>query len=181
MEVQPALALPGGLEVTGIDMIDEVLTITAVSTQRQPRCPLCGTSSTRIHSLYTRRIADLPCGGQQVCLLVLVRKCFCEMTTCARKIFAERITPFVAPWARVTARLFQIVQAIGLATGGMLGARLSFRLGIRTCFYDHPAPDHGASNGANWADTRAWHRRFLVQTWPKVRDDPGGHAEPQDH
>jgi transposase len=40
---------------------------------------------------------------------------------------------FVEPWARVTTRLYQSVQAIGLATGGMLGARLTDRLGIQTC------------------------------------------------
>jgi transcriptional regulator with XRE-family HTH domain len=65
-------------------------------------------------------------------LLVLVRKCFCKMVTCQRKIFAERFTPFAAPWARVTARLFQIVQILGLATGGRLGVRVTDRLGIQT-------------------------------------------------
>src|SRR5258708_22871680 len=132
MERQPALALPEGLEVTGIEVVDEVLTITMVSTQLQPCCPLCGKHAVRVHSRYTRQMTDLPCGGQRVRLLVLVRKCFCKVLTCARKIFAERITPFVAPWARVTARLFQIVQAIGFATGGMPGSRLAERLGIQT-------------------------------------------------
>jgi hypothetical protein len=28
-------------------------------------------------------------------LLVQVRKFFCDVTACARKIFAERLTPFV--------------------------------------------------------------------------------------
>jgi hypothetical protein len=60
MEVKPALAIPEGLEVTGIEMIDEVLTITAVSTQIQPCCPLCGTPAMRVHSRYTRQIRDLP-------------------------------------------------------------------------------------------------------------------------
>lgn len=41
---------------------------------------------------------------------------------------------FVEPWARVTTRLYQSVQAIGLATSGMLGARLTDRLGIQTCW-----------------------------------------------
>lgn len=132
MEVKPALALPGGLEVTEIEAIDGVLTITAVSTQQAPCCPLCGTRAAHVHSRYARQIADLPCGGQRVHLLVLVRKCFCKVTTCQRKIFAERLTPFVAPWARVTTRLFQIVQILGLATGGRLGIRVTERLSIQT-------------------------------------------------
>ena len=36
MKVKPVLALPEGLEVTAIEMIDEVLTITAVSIQVYP-------------------------------------------------------------------------------------------------------------------------------------------------
>ncbi len=89
MEVKPALALPEGLEVTTIEMIKGVLTITAVSSQLFPCCPLCDTKATRVHSRYTRRLADLPCGGQQVRLLVQVRKCFCDAPNCPRKIFVE--------------------------------------------------------------------------------------------
>ena len=132
MNVQTALALPNGLDVIGIEMIDTVLTITAVSTQMCPCCPLCGTPASRVHSRYTRRLTDLPCGGQQVRLQVEVRKCFCEMGTCVRKIFIERLTPFVEPWGRVTRRLYQIVQVLGLATGGRLGVRVTDRLGIQT-------------------------------------------------
>src|SRR5512135_1128776 len=132
MQVKPMLALPDGLDVTGIEMRDEVLTITAVSKQIRPCCPLCGTAALRVHSRYTRIIADLPCSGQQVRLLIGVRRCFCDVPTCQRKIFAERLTPFVEPRARVTQRLYQIVQIIGLATGGRLGVRVTDRLGIET-------------------------------------------------
>lgn len=132
MEVPAPLALPEELEVTEIEMSDEIFTVTAHCTRKHPCCPLCGTPAQRFHSHYLRRITDLPSGGNCVCLQVQVRKCFCDVSTCVRKIFAERLTPFVEPLARVTARLFHVVQAIGLATGGMLGARLSSRLGIKT-------------------------------------------------
>ena len=134
MKVELILALPEGLEVTNIDVIDGVLTIFAVSTQKSACCPLCSSLGTRVHGHYTRTIADLPCAGQPVRLLVQVRKFFCDVTTCARKIFVERISPFVEPWARVTTRLSQSVQVIGFATGGMLGARVTDRLGIQTCW-----------------------------------------------
>ncbi len=133
MKVPVALALPNGLAVTEIEMINGVLTLTAVSMQLCPCCPLCGICASRVHSHYTRRLTDLPCAGQRVCLLICVRKLFCEVSTCARKIFAERLTPFVEPWARVTRRLYQIVQVLGLATGGRLGVRVTDQLGIQTC------------------------------------------------
>lgn len=126
------LALPKGLEVIEIERVETALTITAVSTQKNPCCPLCSTPATRVHSRYTRQIADLPCGGQSVCIHLQVRKCFCELSTCARKIFAERLMHFVDAFARVTQRLFQIVQVVGLATGGRLGVRVTDRLGIET-------------------------------------------------
>lgn len=132
MEAKPALALPIDLEVTGIERIDEVLTVTIVSTQRSPCCPLCGVAAKGVHSRSTCHVTDVPCGGKPVCLLLQVRKYFCEESTCARKIFVERLTSFINPWARVTRRLCQVVQVIGLATGGRLGVRVTDRLGIPT-------------------------------------------------
>jgi transposase len=131
LEMQQIFGLPKELEIVDITMMDEVLTISAASTQMHPCCPLCGANAVRMHSHYSRQVADVPCGGQRVRLLLLERKFFCDVTSCARKIFVERLTPFVAPRARVTARLHQVVQAIGLATSGMLGARLAERLVIQ--------------------------------------------------
>lgn len=131
IEMQQVFGLPKELELVDITMMDEVLTISAVSTQVSPCCPLCGVHASRIHSTYRRHMADVPCGGQYVRLLVQVRKFFCDNTSCARKIFAERLTPFVAPGARLTTRLYQLVQAVGLATSGRLGERLAERLVIQ--------------------------------------------------
>src|SRR5215469_678327 len=132
MEVKQVAALPELLAVTEMEMIEDVLTITAVSFCLHPCCPLCGQPSIRTHSHYIRQVADLPCGGQPVRLLLHVRKCFCDVPSCRRKIFVERLTLFVDTFARVTRRLYQIVQIIGLATGGRLGVRVTDRLQIQT-------------------------------------------------
>jgi transposase len=132
MEGKSVLALPEGLELIGLEQMDGLLVVTVASTQCAPRCPLCGVPARRVHSRYTRCVADLPCGGQPIRLLLQVRKCFCEQGDCPRKIFVERLVPFIDPHGRVTRRLFQVVQVIGLATGGRLGVRLTDRIGIQT-------------------------------------------------
>ena len=131
MNVKSLFDLPAELEVMSSDVAEKVITITAVSTQTAPYCPLCRTSASRIHSYYRRQLAYMPCAGQRVRLTLHVRKFFCDETTCARKIFTERLAPFIQPWARVTTRFLQAVESIDLATSGMLGARLGERLGIQ--------------------------------------------------
>ncbi|GHO90132.1 hypothetical protein KSF_001800 [Reticulibacter mediterranei] len=63
MEVKQVAALPERLEVTDAEMSKDMFTITAVSLQAHPACPLCGELATRVHSYYTRKVADLPMGG----------------------------------------------------------------------------------------------------------------------
>ena len=132
MRMKSLLGLPEGLEVVSSDVTEKEITLTLASTQTAPCCPLCGTNASRVHSHYSRQLSDIPCAGQYVRLILRVRKFFCDVETCARKIFVERLTPFVLPRARVTERLYQIVQVLGLATGGRLGVRVTDRLGIQT-------------------------------------------------
>jgi transposase len=132
MSIISLLALPSGLEIIACSHQEGRLCVSLLSTQPVSHCPLCGSPATRIHSRYQRKLADLPSAGQPIRFLFSVRKFFCDVPTCPRKIFTERLAPFVAPRARVTQRLFQIVQVIGLATGGRLGVRVTDRLGIQT-------------------------------------------------
>jgi transposase len=85
-----------------------------------------------VHSYYHRSVRDVPCGGQSVRLALTVRKFFCRTAGCRRKIFAERLPSFVEPWAQMSVRLSEQIQAIGLSTSGSQGTRLSARLGICT-------------------------------------------------
>jgi transposase len=124
------LSLPEGLHVERIELQGALLAIAVASARPFSCCPLCAQASSQIHSQYQRTLRDVPCGGRKVVLHLSVRKFFCRNPACARKIFTERLPAFVEPWARVTIRLFEEVQAIGLATSGELGTRLADRIGI---------------------------------------------------
>ncbi|MFN3834659.1 MAG: ISL3 family transposase [Glycocaulis sp.] len=92
-------------------------------------CPACGTCSSRIHSRYRRRLADLPIAGLPVRLEVLARRFHCNAPCCGRRIFTERFEPDVlAPRARRTARLDRVLHHLGLALGGRPAAGLAHRL-----------------------------------------------------
>ena len=61
-----------------------------------------------------------------------VRRFYCRNRLCERKVFAERLPHFVKPWARMTIRLNEHLQAVGLATSGRGGMKLAVRLGMQT-------------------------------------------------
>jgi transposase len=130
MERTPFLPLPEGMLIEQIETSQTDLVVCVISTHPTSCCPLCTEPSSSVHSSYQRSVRDLPCGGRNMRLLLTVRKFFCRNPECKRKIFTERLSPFVEPWAKVTNRLCEAIQAIGLSTSGSLGARLAARLGI---------------------------------------------------
>jgi transposase len=132
MQTPHLFPLGEGLELTEMERQEDQLVLHVMATSRSARCPLCNQPATRLHSRYRRLVKDLPCTGQQVQLILHVRKFFCDTVECVRKVFAERLPQLVAPWAQMTTRLNQALQTIGLATCGRLGARLAAHLGITT-------------------------------------------------
>jgi transposase len=126
------LPLPAGMRMESIEKTESDLVVSVVSTSPTSCCPLCAWPSSSVHSYYHRSVRDVPCGGQSVRLALTVRKFFCRNADCQRKIFTERFPTFVEPWAQMTVRLCEEIQAIGLSTSGSLGTRLSARLGIST-------------------------------------------------
>ncbi len=106
--------------------------ITIVTVPKSPRsaCPLCGILSDRVHSRYTRTLADLPWQGRIVVVQVRARRFRCATAGCPRQVFAERLPGVVRPQGRRTARLADIQRHIGFALGGEPGSRLAARLSM---------------------------------------------------
>src|SRR5919202_5271057 len=107
---------------------DEILA-TLVATQPRSACPVCGHLARSVHSTYQRTLADLPWGRCPVRLHLVVRKFFGRVPDCPRRVFTERLPTLVAPYARRTTRLAEILRLLAFALGGEGGDRLVGRLG----------------------------------------------------
>jgi hypothetical protein len=118
-----------GLEDVAINA--RMVSLSVASTCPSASCPVCGHKTARLHSHYRRTVADLPWGGRSVKLSLLVKRFRCSTPECPRRIFAERLPSVVAPYARKTTRLREVLRLVGFALGGEGGARLLWRLGMK--------------------------------------------------
>src|SRR2546421_275190 len=123
------LLLPADMVIEAVYPSKTLLTVQVVCRLQSAACPLCQQSSERIHGSYGRTVADVSCGGRRVTLALTVRKFVCRTPDCPRKIFTERLPDLVQPYARMTNRLSEVLQTLGFATCGELGARLAPKLG----------------------------------------------------
>ncbi len=121
-----------GLRITHICAAHDRLTLAAQTTCRTARCPRCHRPSPAVHSRYQRRVADLPCDGRAVTLVIYARRFFCRAPDCPQRTFAERLTTLVAPGARRSHALAAALTRIGMALGGKAGSRLADHLGMPT-------------------------------------------------
>ena len=121
--------VPADLVVDQVLPAPDCLTILCRSCITAPLCPGCGRPSSRRHSSYPRRLADLPWQGRRVQVEVQVRRLRCGRPGCEHRIFAERLPAAAGPHAQRTARLGGLQRHIGLALGGKAGARLAERIG----------------------------------------------------
>jgi transposase len=129
----PAL-LPDSARLTLQDVLfdGERITVIAQAIGSRSPCPQCGQLSARVHSRYTRTLADLPWQGRPVRIELQVRRFFCLAASCPQQTFAERLPEVAAVSARTTARLHKTHRLIGQALGGEAGSRLAAPLGLPT-------------------------------------------------
>jgi transposase len=98
MEVSSLLCLPDGLEIAEIVETPDLLTTHVVATVPMRACPLCAEVATHVRSYYTRLVADLPCAGRRVQLLLHVRKFRCDTISCPRHPSSQSdLAPFSKP------------------------------------------------------------------------------------
>ena len=127
------LPAPNLLNLIGVRADSNAIILSARASVSSARCPVCGKRSGRVHSRYTRTLADLPWQGVPVTLRLRVRRFFCDQRACNRAIFAERLTGIAARYARRTERLESWFTHVSFALGGAAGSRLLKDLGVVVC------------------------------------------------
>jgi len=130
--MRTATLAPDPVAVALEKIVADDVGVTLVVRARRPTacCPRCDLAATRVHSWYTRRLADVPWQGLAVRLHLRTRRWFCDNPCCERRIFTERLPTIAVPHAQRTQRLATIVLVFGVAVGGAPGARLLAALGI---------------------------------------------------
>jgi transposase len=127
------LPAPKLLDLIGIRAdvrADANIILVAKTSASTARCPVCGKQSARVHSRYTRTLADLPWQGVPVTVRLHVRRFFCDEAACERAIFAERVPGVAARYCRRTECLDDWLTHVSFALGGEAGARLLKDLGV---------------------------------------------------
>jgi hypothetical protein len=95
--------IPKGLRAEALSIRRGRVDISVAPVARSAQCPVCGRPSRRVHSRYSRKIADLPWHGAPVVFRARVRRFFCDEPSCER-------LPEVAAHARKTGRLEEAAQ-----------------------------------------------------------------------
>ena len=93
-------------------------------------CPRCGTVSGRVHSRYSRRLADAAVGGRAVEIRLAVRRFYCPAADCRRRTFAEQVDGLTTRYARKTPLLAGVLGRIAVALAGRARSRLASGLGV---------------------------------------------------
>ena len=98
-----------GFQIDQVRVAEAEITVTVHPQRRTARCPLCQRRARRVHSRYTRTVADLACVRQIVC---------------------ERLADLAPVSSRQTPRRRTALERIGCASSGQVGARLDAALGL---------------------------------------------------
>ena len=132
MQPQHLLADPTSMRLEKIVPHDSSLTLVVAATRAQAECPRCHRLATRVHSYYTRSVADLPWHGVVVRLELRTRRFRCRNSLCLTRVFCERLPRVVAHYARQTVRMNEALTLIGLLLGGEAGSRAPLKLAMVT-------------------------------------------------
>ncbi len=125
-----SLYMQSDLEISNIEYEDTAYHLYGTCKLEYGTCPYCCHSSHRVHSRYTRTIADLSILGHPVIITLEVRKFFCDNPQCKKKTFAEQPGDEIFRYRRRTRRCEMVVTQHGLSQSSGSAQKLLKSIGI---------------------------------------------------
>ncbi|MEV6537098.1 transposase family protein [Streptomyces sp. NPDC051639] len=103
------------------------MTVQAAARSGRAPCPGCGTSSTRVHSRYVRRLDDTAAGRRRVIIELQVRRFRCHQQACSKATFVEQVPGLTFRYGRRSQGLHTALRHVALVLAGRAGSRLAGR------------------------------------------------------
>lgn len=119
-------------KVVSIENLSDSFIIYISSKNKMSICPNCEEDSSKVHSYYTRKFADLPAFGKLSRIVLRARKFYCRTLECPLKVFMERYSDHSKPYQRRTDRLHEKLLNITIESGGKSAERICNQLSIPT-------------------------------------------------
>ena len=91
MELAALLRLPAGLQLVNVTVLASAVWVEGCSQRLSSPCPRCSHVSERVHSSYTRTLADVPCAGRALRITLQVRTFRCLDCDCPQHVCTERL------------------------------------------------------------------------------------------
>jgi transposase len=117
-----------GVHVERVVASGRLVRLEAATRGSAAACPVCGHTSSRVHSRYERWLADRGVAGREVIVRLRVRRFFCGEPDCPRRIFAEQVAGLTERYRRCSPALRAMLAEIGLTIGGRAGERMTRQL-----------------------------------------------------
>src|ERR1017187_5504344 len=141
-----------GLVVERIEPAGAGVVIEARSRAPGAACPACGAWSSRVHSGYTRTVADGPAGSGPVVIRLAVRRLFCPDPAWMVVTVAVQVAGLTGRHLPAERAAAGVTGADGAGAGGPGRGPAGRRAGYRG------APDHAAGPGRRLARTSGQRR-----------------------
>src|SRR5215204_2346299 len=104
---------PRSLRLECVRPTADTITLVVKAVLPHGHCPRCYKLSARVHSHYSRAVADLPWHGLAVKLQLHTRRFRCQNSLCTKRIFCERLPRVVAFNKRKTVRRTEALTTKG--------------------------------------------------------------------
>jgi transposase len=122
-----------GLSALAVEDVTEsggMVVLTARTRDVAVPCPVCGTTTAKVHGYHHRAVKDVPVDGRQVVVRLRVRRLVRPAPGCRRQSFREQIPGLLERHQRRTVRLVRQISQVAQELCGRAAARLAGLLAV---------------------------------------------------